>query len=332
MTRLPNPPVVKQGLSVSYFRQLIQYLRESRIIAGQGMKVSRTPNGTVLDCTAKGGGGTYVAAAKSLHPFAVRWFAKPTQANPDAGEWQVYIPTGSLDVIYGSSVAQHRAYYAMPTNEVATDGNGENIYRWFKIPDPTNANADVTTSDGMAVKQWTVYALIKPWARFLVSTDPEANDEVAWIEPIASISLAEWTEQVDGGTVNKSSHSATSLHSGAITKTWDVTSPFAIEYILSDETSKSSGYTARVINQTKMLGRLQVNNVTPVDVTNATEVWIEIDHSGEDFSLEVKTSVESEESNDDVTVYKIYDLSNGVVVEDYRGAIPELPFYTNSAT
>ena len=329
----PRTPSVGQKISASWGRSLIDSIRAGLPVAAPGMLLKRGMYGTSMTPMVEAkSGGVAIGGASPLLPFKVRWFAKPTELNPDAGEWQVYVPFGSLTVVYGDGTISRRAYSAMATNADAKDAEGNAIYRWFKIPDPEDVNAEVKIVGEKAVKQWTVYVLTKPWARLLVSTDPDGNGNVAWRDAIATISIAEWTEQTeDGRSVYQMDHNVIPLNVGHMEKRWDVVKPFAIDYKLSDETSADSEYAVEVINQTKMLGRLQAKNIEPVNVKGATEVWVQIDHSGEDFDLTVKTSVQNEESDDDVTVYKIYDLEDGVVTEDYRDTIPELPFYTNPA-
>lgn len=275
------------------------------------------------------GGGVGAADGKGFRPFSVRWVSHDTRGDsPRSGEWQIYLPFGSLVVHYGSASFNCRSYAARTTNEEGETAGGKTTYQWFKIPYPMSSDADIQVINGRVHKTWTVYVLTKPWARFLVSTCATDNDPVAWADAVATIGVAEYT---DSGGVLHVSHSVVQHFSGGMTKTWDNQSEFAVDYELSDETG--SGYTANVINQTKMLGRLQEENVNPVDVRTATEVWIRIEHSGENFELSVLASAPDDtESNDDQTVYKIYDMKDGVVTRDYRDSIPELPFYTNSAS
>lgn len=332
----PRMPAMGQRISASWGRSLIDAVRAGLPVAAPGMLLKRGMYGTsvIPMQEARSGGLTFSTAATALRPFTVRWYSHDTDGTqPDKGEWQIYLPVGCLVVEYGNGQTAQRIYCALPANSQAKDKDNNDIDRWYAIPTPTDANAIVKVSGDRAVKQWTVYALIKPWARFGVSTNPEGYNKVQWKVAVANITIAEWSEEdKDGGTVLRAERSVEALWSGAMVKEWDISKAFAIEYLLNDEKSPSSSHTAQVINQTKMLGRLQVNNVQPVNVTNATEVWIKINHSGTDFTLEVATSSGNEKSDDDKTIYKIYDLGTGGVVKgDYRDTIPTLPFYTNAA-
>lgn len=330
MRRTPNIPIVGEGLSANFARDIIRELRASRIIAGNNITVDYTPNGTRINGT-PGSAASY-AAKGALMPFTVRWLSHdddPDNPDPGNGEWQIYVPFGSMVVYYGNESSSSRRYAALPTNEDGTDADGKTTYQWYKIPEPDDSDAIITTLEGMVAKAWTVYLLTKPWARFKATTDPKGNGAVAWTDAVATIGISEYTDKDGDRHVN---HVSAPLKTGAIIKTWDNTGAFAIDYELDDETDKDSTYTAKVINQTKMFGRLQVKNAEPVDVSEAEEVWIEIDHSGEEFDFEVKTSVSDEDSNDDKTVFRIYEMDDGVVIRDYRGEIPETPFYTNAAS
>lgn len=272
------------------------------------------------------GGG--VADGMGFRPFSVRWMSHDKDGDsPRNGEWQIYLPFGSLVVHYGSASFDSRRYAARTENSRGKDADNKTTYQWYRIPDPDDSYATIQTIGGMVHKAWTVYVLTKPWAQFSVSTNATAYDPVAWVDAVATIGVAEYTDS-DGLHV---SHSVVQQFSGGMTKTWDNQSAFAVDYERSGETG--SGYSVNVINQVKMLGRLQERNVDPVDVSTATQVWIKIDHKGEKFELTVLTSAPSDkDSNDDQTVYKIYDMKDGVVTMDYRGFIPELPFYTKAAS
>ena len=66
------------------WNQLIDYLRETRLVAGNGIRINRLSAGTTIESTATAGG-----AASSLppedkpHPFDVAIINKGTEENPD---------------------------------------------------------------------------------------------------------------------------------------------------------------------------------------------------------------------------------------------------------
>lgn len=276
------------------------------------------------------GGGGASSGGRELTPFTVRWMGHSSEDESD-GEWQIYVPFGALTVNYGGAGSCYsRSYAALPKNDDGHDADGNTTFQWYKIDSPKSKDAKPGTNGGLACKAWDVKLLIKPWARFTATTEPADDDDpVAWVEHVASIYEAEYNDD-DGQ--HHVDHSVTQLVDEQITESWDVGSTFAIAYELDDEASKNSSYTVKVVNQSKMLGRLQENNTEPVDVKTASSVWVVIKHEGEDYELEVKASTPTDaESNDDQTVYKIYDMKDGVVKADYRNSIPVLPFYTNKA-
>lgn len=327
MRKTLSPPIVGQSLSASWGAKLASDIRANRIIAGKGIYLSYTPNGTIINSNATGVVNSYSTTATNM--WDVVWV--PHDDDDDTkGEWQVYLPIGSLTVKYAANQdasSLHKTYAGLCQNAKGKDKNGKTWYGWFKIPDPKDEDAFIS-SDTYVVKAWTVYAEIKPWAKFWVSSDNDEHDPVAWKEEIATICVMEYTD--DNGNA-RHNHYVIQGHTGAMEKVWDCSGPFALDYTLNDPTSTSSTYSVAVINQTKMLGRLQKNNVDPVYVTGADEVWVKIAHEDENFDLSVLTSVSDPNSNDDQTVYRIYKLDDDVVKEDNRDRIGDLPFYTNPA-
>lgn len=325
--RLPN---AGGRITAEFGRNLIRSVRSAMPVASPGMLISRGTYGTSMIPIAEAKARQTVGAVRPLTPFAVRWFPKSSD-DPKLGEWQIYLPFGSMFVEYGNT----RRYAGLPTNEKATNEDNTPIFQWYKVAantDLKDKDALIETINGRINKSWKVIVLTKPWARFLVSTDPTANDPVAWADVVATIGVAEWEEEgEDGEVATVVEHNVTSIVSEPLTKAWDNRSAFAVDYQLADETETGSNYTASVVHQIKMLGRLQVSNLQPVNVKTATEVWIKINHAGENFTLQVLAEAPQDtKSNDDQTVYKIYDMQNGVVTADYRATIPELPFYTSA--
>ena len=323
----PKSPVNRQPMTVGWGRELISAVRSTMPVSSPGMLIRRGIYGTRYLPTAEAGTRTF--AARKVKPFDVRWMSHDEDGtDPGKGEWQIYLPFGAMVVNYAGL---GRTYTALPTNDDGEQADGEKTYQWYAIKTPEDEHAGLYQEiDGWIYKTWTVYVLTKPWARFLVDTDPEANDDVTWTDAVATIGVAEYNGE-DGRVVR---HTVVQLTNGAMVKTWDATDPFSLEYKLDDETQKNSGHTVEVVHQTKMLGRLQVDNVEPVVVASAKEVWIKIDHKDEEFKLEVLGKAPHDtKSNDDQTVYKIYDMDGkGVVTHDYRASIPTPPFYTSASS
>lgn len=317
----PRLPRAGSAVTANWGDQMVRSVGSHAPVQTPGMMLRRSMYGTAFTPIVSGS-VAQTFATKELKPFAVRWMSHDKDGdNPSLGEWQIYVPFGAMTVRCG------RTYSALPTNGAAKDADSKDIFQWFKIDAPSDGDGDIQEIDGIIHKTWTVYVLTKPWARFKADTDAEGNGKVAWTDAVATIGVAEYTQ--DGRT--QVMHSVVQLKSGAMEKTWDTSGSFAIEYELDDETEAESSYTAKLVHQTKMLGRLQANNIEPMDVTHADGLWVVINHESEEFELEVKDSVgDGARSDDDHTIYKIYDMEDGVVTFDYRSTIPTLPFYTNA--
>ena len=63
------------------WNQLIDYLHEIRLVAGNGIRINRLPAGTTIESTATATGGT-PSAPPPGHPFDAKIINKGTEANP----------------------------------------------------------------------------------------------------------------------------------------------------------------------------------------------------------------------------------------------------------
>lgn len=322
MERVPKAPILGQRPSVTRERSNERFQRQQRIIAGRGISLSRGPNGVLVelaDLSGHGGG-----SAQADFPWKVRWY--PHDIEDDSkGEWQVYAPIGSLVVNYGGSYSAKKSYAGMCVNDAGKGEDGNALFGWFRIPDPTNADAEISVSD-KASKSWAVRVYIKPWARFRVATSIGDYGKVAWVETIATI--GQYDYKVDDKTHTE--HWVTQSLSKSITENLDNTDAFAIDYELANEFDANSGVKVSVINQAKMLGRLQKVNIEPFEITDKTSVWVKIKHENTEFDMTLETT-DPGKSNDDQTCYKIYDLDGNVITADLRKSVTDLPFYTNKA-
>ena len=167
----PRMPSNGQKISASWGRSLIDSIRAGLPVAAPGMLLKRGMYGTSMTpmVEAKSGGVT-LGGTTPLTPFKLRWFAKPTELNPDAGEWQIYLPLGCATIRsrFGSKYAQSIPYVAL--NDDATDAAGDAIYGWFKIADPSDGDATRTEKDGVVTLTWSVYVHFCPWPRMEATT------------------------------------------------------------------------------------------------------------------------------------------------------------------
>lgn len=70
-----------QGNLFEKFNSVIDYLREIRPVAGNGVRISRLPAGMKIESTATGTGGG-VSAGEAGHPFDAQIINKGTSENP----------------------------------------------------------------------------------------------------------------------------------------------------------------------------------------------------------------------------------------------------------
>lgn len=353
MRRPPSLPIPGQPLSVNFAREVVKEIRATRILPGSGLKLRYSPNGTSLRDESNGKSSSLPSTSSKAQPFQVRWMSHDENGDqPRKGEWQIYLPAGCASVSYvedglagtaysdtGIRSGQYetgkpRKYVAQPKNKNAKDTDGEEIFQWYNIPTPSNEDGDILQTNGLNAVSWTVWVLMKPWARYTVSTNPDEDEPAAWSLAVATIWECEYTqdEGEDGGMEASTptvEHGVVQLHTGEWKNTWHVSGNFAIRYKLTNEKSKDSEYKVELVNQALMVGRLQLENLNPVDVSHAEHIWVKIEHSTEKFKLSVLTEC-NETSDDDKTVFKIYDMEDGIVTQDLRSSIPDLPFYTSA--
>ena len=119
-----NLPHTGQRLRAAAAAELVGEVNRNHIIAGQNVRLRRTPAGTVIDVTAGGGAG----GAAGSHPWKVRYHAPPPEedgGSPQEAQWEVYLPAGTLTI--GSNC------YVMNDPAGSTDGHdGED--GWYVLP------------------------------------------------------------------------------------------------------------------------------------------------------------------------------------------------------
>ena len=115
------PPKLRHGDNLSNlfekFNTVIDYLREIRLVAGNGIRINRRPAGTTIESTATATGGT-PAAPPQGHPFDAELINKGTEGNPNYyvrifnsalpdspyagivyfGDWDIYVNAAELAV------------------------------------------------------------------------------------------------------------------------------------------------------------------------------------------------------------------------------------------
>ena len=79
---------------------------------------------------------------------------------------------------------------------MGTDKDGTSTFQWYKIADPNDSDADVNTSNGYAFKEWTVYAHVKEFPLFYVSSKEDDSDfKTSTSIAIGTLTTKEWTDE-----------------------------------------------------------------------------------------------------------------------------------------
>ena len=105
------------------WNQLIDYLREIRLVAGNGIRINRLPAGTTIESTATAAGSAASAPDEgNPHPFDMEIINKGTEENPD---YYVRIYNSAYpDSAYAGVVSIGNSSINAPVTEiqVSTDG------------------------------------------------------------------------------------------------------------------------------------------------------------------------------------------------------------------
>ena len=210
-------PQTRQVLRAEDYGKLVDEVNRNHLIAGDNVRLNRTPAGTVVSVSAP---SARKEAATSLHPWKVRYHAPP----PEDGEqteptpqWEVYLPAGTLTI--------GRSCYVM--NNPASDEDGHDKedenghkeeYGWYKIPLLEVLTGTVTYhivahgKDNVQMKSGSNYAQAAPYVmvtaeRWTAQPWYPQNDQTlakqyagdVWSAVIAEVTVK--TETVDGETV-----------------------------------------------------------------------------------------------------------------------------------
>lgn len=96
------------------YNEMIDYLRETRLVPGPGMRINRLPSGTTIESTAKPGG--LPSAPPKGHPFDAQLINKGSEGNP---QYYVRIYNSSLpDSPYAGIVGVYEWDMSVPVTEL----------------------------------------------------------------------------------------------------------------------------------------------------------------------------------------------------------------------
>ena len=333
---MPRMPRAGVGIKADWGDALVRALGAQRPVQVPGMLISKGTYGTaytpiVQDATAAAGTGTLV-------PFAVRWYA-PDLDDPDKGEWQIYLPGGCATVEQGGVV-----YPYVPVNQKAEPAKSNDpasaaaVFRWYKIETPKDEDAEISTQGGFVAKSWTVYVHFKPWPRMKASVKAQDKDFKTDKWTLAVADMREMARSGKDGEIKR--RYAVQMHGTSVAYKWDVSAPWSVRYEMeSDE--PDANVKVSLVNQSKVLGRLFAQKAKPTDIKDWSSAWVVVKHGSTEFEVDVKDYSDGDEadggkdggdntkSNDDRTVFQIYEIKDDVPVADYRAAIPDMDFYTN---
>ena len=126
---MPIPPKLKHGDNLANlfekFNAVIDYLRETRLIAGSGVNISQIHEGTTIESTATASGATSSAPPEG-HPFDATIINKGTEQSPS---YYVRIYNSALpDSPYAGYVIVFDWSVSVPVTDLAiTDPDGYSI-------------------------------------------------------------------------------------------------------------------------------------------------------------------------------------------------------------
>lgn len=324
MSVVPPCPTPGSVVSSSWLQRVVDAIRRYHPVAGRGVMLTETPNGTIINCSATG--TAYATAAASTRPFAVRWCSwGDGSGGAESGEWQIYLPFGCVSV---------DGVTAIPTNAAARDADGKEIANWYRIEDPADSDARVQTVDGSLDKAWAVAVEVRPWPRFEATTAVPfigEKDGRGWLKRLAVASIGVHEEAGDdgGAAARRTVRDVQALVTSAQSFSRDTDSRFALVYRAEGNPYDANAvFTPTVVNQTVTFGRVDCRVEEDTAVGGGAErVVLHIAHADENISIDVGT--EEGEDDDDNTYVTLYDLEGGVAVADYRDALSSLTFYTN---
>lgn len=103
---------------------------------------------------------------------------------------------------------------------------------------------------------------------------------------------------------------------------------FKIVYEVDGDKTKESSYTVYLVNQFVQFGRSQVWQPSKTDITEYTDVVVEINHSGVYPTITITDEYQTDSR--DKTYIKILEMKDKVVKTDLRSSIRRsLNLYTN---
>lgn len=317
---LPRMPQLGQPITADWGRDVVRCLQSLVPRASSNIHLSRNQYGTMVDYPTI---STTFLTQGEFKPFDVRWLQKSEDGSE--GEWQIYLPRSCAMLTQGEITEPY-----VPVNLRGQDSNGEELFEWYKISEPDDSDAVISSYRGYAIKEWTVYVHLKPWAKMGVNCQAEDKDDGPFPYNYAVAQICEIS--IDG----KKIHVAKNKENDNIAIVRDISQPFSVRY-----TWGSGGeLEIEIINGYIMVGRLMIalDECKTVgggkSIKGEPDVWVRINHEESKYTLELDHDLTGAdaESDDKKTVFKIYELKDAkdVVTNDLRDNLKQdFGFYTN---
>lgn len=315
MTPLPRDPVSGQGLSVSWGRELVRYLREQRIIQGSNVSVSRTPAGTVVSAAPTEKTVPSFNADETL-PFQLR-VHNGTDA---AAEWrlEVWLPPGCLTTT-GACVPLKMKPAGL------AQGHGDDDAGWYLVP---------PMSGDYGPGSYTVFLYVMPGCHFLVRAEKRDDrghlsddDDVYRKCKLVVFRLADMTVRSIGGRLSPELGVQSNRGSKVVVTATDAVRQRQTNIIRYDLEQDADGVwdikQIYIDNVAFFAGGLDVGGV-PVEIRPSHKAaWLKLNHASSDYTAEIVLDTDRSERHpdtDDATYSRLYDLESGYAAADYRYA------------
>lgn len=264
-----------------------------------------------------GGVGDAEYSAPEIKPFTTRWL-NTSKTEKNKGEWQIYLPVGCA-ILNG-------AYSYFPKNESGKDKNGDATFQWYKIVDPSDNDANISTIGGYVYKEWTVYVHFKDIPIMYVSTIQD-DSEFTGSEDlvVGTILQKEWDD--GGGSRRYSRKSTNYMTSNYKRGINDNNGTFQIVFDCEGDKMSEDSYKMKLTNQQINYGVRGIALIKDdTDITEKTDVVLKIDHSQEEVKIEIVD--EMSENTIDYTYVRLLKLDEKAIKIDNRNdARKTWPFY-----
>lgn len=257
-------------------------------------------------------------SVKELKPFQTRWQCT-SKTDKNQGEWQIYLPSGCA-TLDGN-------YVYFPKNENGKDKEGYLTFQWYKMEEPNDNDATVTTINGYSYKEWTVYVHFKDFPIMYASTiqDDTSFDGSSQDLVVGTILQKEWND--DKGKRQYKRKSINFMTGGYQRTIQNNSGTFQIIFDIQGDKKSEDSYKMKLTNQVIQYGvRGQAYIKEDTDISQKEEVILKIDHSKEDVKIEYVDQLS--ENTNDYTYIRLLKLKNkGIKIDNRQDARRRFPFY-----